>query len=244
VGVFLALEAGDDVTAGAELLEGEDADGLLPEGAGVSGFGGLEEVTGDLAEALDVHAPAVVVDRDQGVLPPPPQDDANAAAGPPHLDVLIGGVGDELVQRVLGVLVGLTGDQDRLGEVADAETHLLSGHRTARVLRDHRVARRSRRRRDAQSPPAGSLRCPSSPAGRPALHGPAGVPTETPRAVPEAQLERSSPLDQADGWSQGWPACNAGSTNGPWTADFGPNRPPVSVESDPLFRMKATPRFG
>lgn len=27
-------------------------------------------------------------------------------------------------------------------------------------------------------------------------------------------------------------------------ADFGPNRPPVSVESDPLFRMKATPRFG
>jgi hypothetical protein len=27
-------------------------------------------------------------------------------------------------------------------------------------------------------------------------------------------------------------------------ADFGPNRPPVSVETDPLFRMKATPRFG
>ena len=70
--------------------------------------------------------------------PSTPQEDADPLAGDPALGVLVGRVGDELVERVLRILVRLARHQHGLGEVADAQPHHLAAgarRRSAAPLR-------------------------------------------------------------------------------------------------------------
>jgi hypothetical protein len=113
--------AGDDVAAPPELLEGQDPDGLLTGRPRIRHLRRVEQVAGHLAEALGVHPAADVLDGDHGVSTPPPQDDPDALAAGSGLGVLVGRVGDELVQRVLRVLVGLPADEHGFAHVPDAQ---------------------------------------------------------------------------------------------------------------------------
>lgn len=62
--------------------------------------------SGNLAEAVCVHAAAGILHRDDRVPAPPTQDDPDAFAAGASLRVLVGGVGDEFVQYgVRGALV-------------------------------------------------------------------------------------------------------------------------------------------
>ena len=63
-----------------------------------------------------------------GPLAPAAQHDADPATTHTRLDVLIGRVRHELVEGVLGILVGLAGDQHGLRQVPDAEADLLRRH--------------------------------------------------------------------------------------------------------------------
>ena len=127
-GPVATFGAGDDVAALPQLLEGQDADGLLAEGAVVARLGRLKQAAGHLPEAVAVHAPAVVLHGDDRVPAPAAEHNADAAARASRLGVLVGGVGDELVEGVLGVLVGLAGDEHSLGQVPDPQSHLLGRH--------------------------------------------------------------------------------------------------------------------
>jgi len=109
-------------------LEGQDANGLLTQRAVVSRLGRLEQAAGYLPQPVRAHPPTAVVYRDHRVAAPAAQHDTDTTAGPLALGVVVGGVGHDLVESVLGVLVGLAGNQHRLGQVADTETNLLSGH--------------------------------------------------------------------------------------------------------------------
>jgi hypothetical protein len=128
VSVGLPMRARDDLAAAPDLLEGDDADGLLTDRARVAGFGRLEQVACDLAEAIGSHPTAGVVDGDGGTPPFPVQRYSDAPAPGAVLGVVVGCVGHELVEGVLGILVGLAGDEDGLGQVADAQAYALAGH--------------------------------------------------------------------------------------------------------------------
>ncbi len=77
---------------------------------GSPAFDEFEEVARDLAQLVQIHAPPVVGHGDHRAPTATAQDDADAASGQPRLRILVGGVGDELIQGVLGVLVRLPGD--------------------------------------------------------------------------------------------------------------------------------------
>ncbi len=113
--------SGNDVATAAELLEGQQADRLLAERAVVTGLRRLEQIAGDLAEPILGHPAPCIVDGDQRPNALAPQQHSDAAADHTRLGVVVGGVGHELVEGVLGVLIRLTGDQNGLGEVSDPQ---------------------------------------------------------------------------------------------------------------------------
>jgi hypothetical protein len=67
-----------------------------------------------------MQTPAVVVDRHHGVTPLPSENDANPFARLVRDRVLVGGVRNELVEGVLGILIGLAADEHSPGEAPDA----------------------------------------------------------------------------------------------------------------------------
>src|SRR5205085_1482506 len=105
-------------------------------------------------------------------------------------DVLVGRVRDELVQRVLGVLVRLTGYQNGLGHVLDAEGDPFGSHGTADGT-GRAVSGVGRR-------PAAFRRTPAGPPWRPrwrtpASRSPAPAPTRRPRTSPRSPVRSASP---------------------------------------------------
>ncbi|HEY6429022.1 MAG TPA: hypothetical protein VIX84_17520 [Acidimicrobiales bacterium] len=106
----------------------QQADRLLAESSIVPRFGRLEEVAGDLGEALRRHTPPDVVDRDHGSLALAPEHDPDPGTALAALRVLVRRVRDELVQGVLGVSVHLAGDQNGLPAIADPKPNLLRRH--------------------------------------------------------------------------------------------------------------------
>lgn len=99
-----AFGPGHDLTAPAELLEGEQPDRLLSQGSFVVELLGIEQVAGDLAKTVGTHAAAVVVDGDQRVAAHSAQHDPDALTMLAGHGVLVGRVRHEFVQRVLRVL--------------------------------------------------------------------------------------------------------------------------------------------
>ena len=122
------LGARHDVTTASELLERKNSDRFLSQCPCVARLGGLEEIARDLAQPFGAHAPAVVIEGDDGIPPAASQNDSNPRAISRALGILVSGVRDELVQRVLRILVRLPGDQHGLRKVADPEAHFLGGH--------------------------------------------------------------------------------------------------------------------
>lgn len=78
-----------------------------------------------VSEALGRHAAAEVLDGDVRAPALAAQDDADPFASLPGLGVGVGGVRHELVERVLRVLVGVSGCEDGLGHVADPQANAL-----------------------------------------------------------------------------------------------------------------------
>src|SRR5262249_53481817 len=109
-----------------ELLEREQTDRLLAQCALVTDLRRLEQAGRILPEAIGRHPSADVVDRDDGAPALAPQEDPDPLAPSPGFGVLVGGVRHELVERILRILVRLTRDQDRLGEVPDPQTDPLT----------------------------------------------------------------------------------------------------------------------
>ena len=112
--------------AAAQLLEGEQPDRLLAERAGVTRLRRLEQVAGNVTQPVRGHPAARVVDGDHRPNTLAPQQNADAPSGNPRLGVVVGGVGHELVEGVLGILVCLAGDEHSLGEVADPQADALA----------------------------------------------------------------------------------------------------------------------
>ncbi len=108
--------------------EGEDSDGLFPERPVVADLGRFEEAARHLAQALRAHTPAAVVHGDDRITTLAPEEQPDPLTPLSRFDVLVGGVRNELVQGVLGILVGLAADEDGLGQVPNAQTDPLGRH--------------------------------------------------------------------------------------------------------------------
>jgi hypothetical protein len=125
MGLVPTFRPGHHIAAPPQLLKGEQADGLLAQGAWIPLLLRFEEAPGHPAQLVRVHPRAFVIHRYQGMAALAPQHHCDPATPTIGRQVGVRGVGDELVERVLGILVGLAGDQHRLGEVPYAKLDLL-----------------------------------------------------------------------------------------------------------------------
>ena len=177
-GLVAALSPGDDIAASTELLERRDADGLLAEGPVVAGLCRLEQVPGHLPQPILRHPPADVIDGQHRMPALPAQHKTDPLAGAAALDVLVRGVGHELVQGVLRVLVRLPRDQHRLGQVPDPQSHPFRRHPSEPTTVSGAGQRTSRR----------ALRLP-------ALRGEARTDHTLRRSIPDGARRRRTALD-------------------------------------------------
>ena len=123
-----ALLARHDLAATPQLLEGEDPDRFFSERTLVARLGRLKEVASHFPQPVGAHTPAVIVDSDYGEATFSPQHHPYPLPPALRLRVFVGGIGDELVQRVFGVQVGLAAHEDGLGQVPNSQADLLCRH--------------------------------------------------------------------------------------------------------------------
>ena len=123
-----SLGSGDQVATNGKLLESQDSDRFFAQGPGVPYLGGFKEIPSDLPQALGTHPPSHIVNCDYRITALAPQDYANPISPSVGLGVLVSCVGDEFVEGVLRILVGLTAHEDGLGQIAYAQAHFLGWH--------------------------------------------------------------------------------------------------------------------